>query len=213
MEKDIIKRIVLVGGGGHALSLIESLPENIEIAGYTALAPSEKISADWLGDECADPSIPYLPYPFHIAFIYSGIPEMSKRKRIIDRFEKSGARFASIISPLSVVTPNSFIGEGCAVLSGAIINRATLSRHVVVNTGAIIEHDCVLGDNTFIGPGAIVGGGVSIGDDCFIGLGAKIRNGISISSGITVGMGAIVTRDLTEPGIYYGSPLSQHPFA
>ncbi|MDE6445166.1 MAG: transferase [Muribaculaceae bacterium] len=210
--KDNNRKIILVGGGGHALSLMESLPEDVEIAGYTSLAPSEKINAKWIGDECADPSITRLPLPFHIAFIYSGVPRMDKRRAIIERFQISGARFASLISPLATVTPNSVIGDGCALLSGAIVNRATLSSHVVVNTGAIVEHDCVIGENTFIGPGAVIGGGVTIGKDCFIGLGVKIRNGIRISSGITVGMGAIVTRDLTEPGIYHGTPLRFHPF-
>lgn len=203
---------ILVGGGGHALSLLESLPESLSAIGYTALSPSPHIKLDWLGNDAKDNAILSLPQPFHIAFIYAGTPVMDKRREIITRYENAGARFLSIIAPSALVTRNSVVGEGSALLAGAIVNRAILGRHVVINTGAIVEHDCKVGDNTFIGPGAVIGGGVKIGSDCFIGLGARIRNGVTIGANITVGMGATVTRDLTEPGIYYGSPLRRHPF-
>ncbi|MDE6577295.1 MAG: NeuD/PglB/VioB family sugar acetyltransferase [Muribaculaceae bacterium] len=205
------EEIIFVGGGGHALSLLESLPDNMKMMGYTALSESEKISGKWLGDDASDENLLSLPYSYHIAFVYAGSPCMNKRKSLIERFENAGAKFATIISPTALVSRNSVIGEGSAVLSGAIVNRAVLGRHVVINTGAIIEHDCHIADNSFIGPGAVVGGGVSIGENCFIGLGARLRNGIKIASGVTVGMGAVVTRSLTEPGIYYGFPLRRHP--
>ena len=212
MPDNSIREIILVGGGGHALSLLESLPDNLTVVGYTALSPSDKMQCRWIGNESLDPDIARLPYPFHIAFIYGGVPNMDKRERLIERFEKEGARFATIVSPKAIVTPNSVIGEGSAIMTGAIINRAKLGRHVVVNTGGIVEHECEIGNNTFIGPGAVIGGGVRIGDNCFIGLGARIRNGINIADGVSVGMGAIVTTDLTSPGIYYGTPLKFHPF-
>ncbi|MDE5975762.1 MAG: NeuD/PglB/VioB family sugar acetyltransferase [Muribaculaceae bacterium] len=202
---------ILVGGGGHALSLLESLPETLSVIGYAALSPSQNIKLEWLGNDATDTTILSLPHPFHIAFIYAGSPLMDKRRGIISRYEKAGARFVTIIAPSAIVTPNSVIGEGSAILAGAIVNRASLGRHVVVNTGAIVEHDCEIGDNTFIGPGAVLGGGVRIGNDCFIGLGARIRNGITIGPGVTVGMGAIVTRNLSKPGIYHGFPLRHHP--
>lgn len=210
-EKSDATEIILVGGGGHAVSLIESLPENVKIYGYTALAPSPRLPFQWLGDEARQPELARLPYFFHIAFIYAGSPVMAKRRAIIERFEQAGASFATLISPRAWVSPNSRIGEGSALLSGVIVNHAVIGSNVVLNTGAIVEHDCVIGDNTFIGPGAVIGGGVTIGRDCFIGLGACVRNGIKIADDVTVGMGGIVTSDLTEPGIYHGVPLRHHP--
>lgn len=202
--------IVLAGGGGHALSLLEAAGDTAPIAGYTALSPSPAMSGPWLGDDSAAQALAADGYRFHMAFIYAGTPEMQKRRRLIRTYEEAGAKFASIIAPSATVSRNSEIGEGSAVMCGAIVNRARLGRHVVVNTGAIVEHDSVVGDNTFIGPGVVTGGAVNIGSDCFIGLGAKIRNNVKIASGVTVGMGGIVTRDLTEPGIYHGNPLRLH---
>ncbi|MDE5883402.1 MAG: transferase [Muribaculaceae bacterium] len=202
-------KIILAGGGGHALSLLEAAPLS-DFAGYLALAPADSMPLEWLGDDAETAALAAKGYLFHIAYVYSGLPVMEKRRKLIEQYEAAGARFATIIAPTAIVTPNTHISEGCAILNGAIVNRATLGKNVVVNSGAIVEHDCVVGANTFIGPGAVIGGAVTIGDDCFIGLGAKIKNCVRIASGVTVAMGAIVTRDLLEPGIYHGTPLRRY---
>lgn len=202
--------IVFIGGGGHALSLLESLPWDLRYAGYISLEMMERMPGAWLGDDSAAAALAEKGYLFHVAFVYNDAPVMDKRRELICRYESLGVKFASVVARSAIVTPNSRIGDGAAVLAGAIVNRASLGRHVVVNSGAIVEHDCSIGCNSFVGPGAVLGGNVCIGEDCFIGLGAKIRNGISIAPGVTVAMGAVVTRDITEPGIYHGSPLHKH---
>lgn len=199
------QKIILIGAGGHALSLAEFAGENF--AGYLAPSPNPDMPFPWLGDDSKAGSYPEV----HIAFVYAGLPLMQRRRTLIDYYEKSGAKFVSLISPTAIVTPSSRIEEGCAVMAGAIVNRASLGRNVVVNSGAIVEHDCTIGDNTFIGPGAVIGGFTSIGENCFIGLGARIANNITIADNITIAMGAVVNRNLTEPGIYHGTPLRRFP--
>lgn len=211
-KKTIFKKsgkIVLAGGGGHALSILE-MSDPADFAGYIALCPSEAMPLEWLGNDSAIKKLAREGYDFHMAFVYSGLPLMQKRRSLIEQYEREGAHFISLIAPTAIVTPNSHIGAGSAVLNGAIINRAVLKENVVVNSGAIIEHDCIIGSNSFIGPGTVIGGAVSIGEDCFIGLGAKIKNCVTIASGVTVAMGAVVTRDLLQPGIYHGTPLRLH---
>ena len=197
--------VILAGAGGHALSLAEFAGEHI--AGYLAKEKSPGMPGNWYGDDTAAEELVKSGKPFHIAFVYSGLPLMNKRRGLIDLYESLGADFATLMAPTSIITPKSEIGDGSAIMSGAIINRARLGRHVIVNSGAIIEHDCEVGDNTFIGPGAVIGGFTSIGSNCFIGLGAKIGNGLTIGDNVTVAMGAVVNRNLTEPGIYHGTPL------
>lgn len=203
------KDIILIGGGGHALSVIEATsPENF--AGYLALQPSEDMELEWLGKDDDIQEWIEKGRLFHAAFIYSGLPVMDQRRRLIERYRRQGAKFATLIASTAIVTPHTKTGEGCCILNGAIVNRAKLGDNVVINSGAIVEHDCMIGENTFIGPGAVIGGGVTIGKDCFIGLGARIKNGLTIADGVTIGMGAIVVRDLNDPGIYHGTPLKCH---
>lgn len=198
------KPVVFLGGGGHALSLLEAFPPLTRPIGYVAPAPSPAMPLEWLGD---DETFKCLFHPEDVellcAMVYGGRPDLRVRRKITDAF--SDYAFATLIAPSAVVTDNSEIGEGSEIMHCAVVNRATLGRQTVVNTGAIIEHDCVISDNVFIGPGVVIGGEVKIGDDCFIGMGSCIRNGVSIPAGTTVGMGATVTADIPEPGTYVGS--------
>ena len=198
----------MVGAGGHAVSLAEFASHRIR--GYLARESNPDMTGDWMGnDEDKDHYISS-GHKFHMAFVYAGLPVMDARRKLLESYIAAGASFATLISPYAIVTPNSTIGVGSAVMTGAIINRAEIGENVVVNSGAIIEHDCKVGDNTFIGPGAVVGGFTTIGENCFIGLGARISNGVTIGDNISVAMGAIVNRNLLEPGIYHGFPLRRH---
>lgn len=199
------RNVVLVGGGGHALSLMEFAKD--QIAGYLAPAPNGTLTSEWLGDDANMVNLLDKGLTFHIALVYSGFPSMKAREKIIKQYIEKEAVFTSLIAPSSIVTSNSSIGCGTAIMAGSIINRAKIGSHVIVNSGAIVEHDCTIGDNTFIGPGAVIGGFTEIGRNCFIGLGARIANGIKIVDDITIGMGTVVTKHLMKPGIYAGNPI------
>lgn len=201
------KEVILVGAGGHALSLSEFSSHLIK--GYIAMEEVPGLPGSWLGKDEDAPALAQDAL-FHMAFVYAGWPVMEKRRKLIEFYDTFGARFATLISPTAIITPNAEIGEGSAIMAGAIINRAKLGKNVIVNSGAIVEHDCTVGSNTFIGPGAVIGGFTSIGCNSFIGLGAKIGNNIKIGDNITVAMGAVVNKNLTEPGIYHGFPLKRY---
>ena len=47
---------------------------------------------------------------------------------------------------------------------------------------------------------------ISIGDDCWLGAGVMVLPGVSVGKGCTVGAGSIVTRDLPDWSVAYGSP-------
>ena len=201
------KNVILIGAGGHALSLAEFAGE--QICGYLALGEATDMPFNWLGGDDSARKLAEEGYLFHMAFVYAGLPTMDKREKLISLYRGAGAKFKSLIAPTAIVTPHSEIGEGVAVMQGAIVNRAKLGDNVILNSGGIVEHDCLIGENTFIGPGAVVGGFTTIGRNCFIGLGARVGNGINIGDNVTVAMGAVVNRDLTEPGIYHGPTLKR----
>lgn len=199
------KKLIIIGAGGHARSVIENAPENTFL-GY--VAPEPAAIAFGLPYEGDDGYIiaNFNPDEFgiHLAIGFNDGCRLSLRRSIIERYKDFEA--VTMISPSAIVTPNSVIEGGCAIMSRAVVNRSVLGQHCVVNTGAVIEHDCHIGTNVFIGPGAIICGEVTLGDDVFIGAGAVIRNGVSVCASASVGMGAVVTHDITEPGIYVGSP-------
>lgn len=192
---------ILIGGGGHARSVAEAMgPETFD--GYTALEESGiPLGIPYIGTDSAATDI---DCSVHIAIGFNNGCRLSLRRRIIDFFKDKPA--VTVVSPRAVVTSNSILGDGCAVMINAVVNRSVLGRHCVVNTGAIVEHDCRIGENVFIAPGVILCGEVTVGDDVFIGAGSVIRNGVRICAGASVGMGAAVTADITVPGLYVGYP-------
>lgn len=192
-------RFCLIGGGGHARSLLQMLPPDVACAGYTDIAPVEQMPIPYLGTDSE-----LLAGPLHIAVALTGIDSLDARRRIIDRL--ASATFVTLTAPTAILAPGSEIGPGAAVMHGAIINGAKIGPHTIINSGAIVEHEVSVGENCFIGPGAIICGGVTIGHDVIIGAGACVRNGVSIPSGTIVGMGAVVTHTITTPGVYTGNP-------
>jgi acetyltransferase-like isoleucine patch superfamily enzyme len=48
--------------------------------------------------------------------------------------------------------------------------------------------------------------GIEVGDGCWLGARVLVLPGVSICSGVTVAAGAVVTKDLTQPGLYAGVP-------
>lgn len=201
-----MKPVILIGGGGQARSVVEAMPPGT-FAGYAAAEESaESPGTVYIG---SDETVSRLYGPdgcsVHIAIGFNNGCRMSLRRKVIDAYK--AYTFTSAVSPHAIVSRNSEIGQGTAVMMGAVINRSHIGRNCIINTGAIIEHDCHIGDNVFIGPGAILLGGVTVGDDSFIGAGATVLQGVTIESGVSIGFGCAVHHDLARPGVYAGSPL------
>ena len=133
------------------------------------------------------------------------------------------------------IWPNVFIGSGtkvgsyCELEEGVMIGNdcviqgrvrvgphAVLEDNVIIKYGTIITDYALVRNNTFIGPNVITLGaeadrkkkiGAIIGKNCFIGAGTKISAGAKICDGVVIGANSFVKDDITEPGIYAGSPV------
>lgn len=200
-----MKKLIIIGGGGHALSVLEAMDTSIEIAGYVDNIESKKLILPYLGnDEFVLPNFSPEEYRVHHAVVYTNDVNLSLRSRIIQQYE--GYESYTIIARSALVTSSSKIAGGCALMEGAIVNGAILAQNSVINTKAVIEHGCILGNNVFVGPGAIVCGDTCIGDNVLVGAGVIIRDGIEITENVTIGMGSVVVRSIVEPGVYLGNP-------
>lgn len=201
-----MKKTILIGGGGHALSLLETLSDYSQIAGYADNQPSSLMPIPYLGTD-EDIIASYSPdeYDIQVTLVYTSEVNLQLRKKILDRYKQYDNHI--FIAKTAVVTSHSEIEQGCAIMEKAIVNRSKLHNNTIVNTGAIIEHGCTIGSNCFIGPGAILCGGVTIGDNTLIGAGAIIRDDVAIASDTVIGMGSIITKNINDSGVYAGNPF------
>lgn len=201
-----MKPVVLIGGGGHARSILAMLPPHIQVAGYTALKPQPDIDIQWLGDDDT-----FLVQPIakdcqvHIALGFNSAGSLALRRVVSQKY--SHIPHATLLAPSALIASAATIEAGAAIMTRAVVNaNTTIGRDTVVNTAVVIEHDCHIGDRCFISPGAIICGHVTIESDTLVGAGAVLRNGISIAPGSVIGMGAVVTKSIETPGVYVGNP-------
>ena len=87
-----------------------------------------------------------------------------------------------------------------------VFESTIIKRGAKIDTRINIGHNNIIGEDSVIACGTTVGGSVTLGKNCMVGLNVIIRNGISICDNVIIGMGSSVVSNITEPGIYMGSP-------
>lgn len=205
-----MRRIAIIGGGGHArvmISILNKLPD-FEVAGY--LAPEDAgtiLNADYLGN---DDMWPELQTSTGIAAAALGIGQfrnVTRLREITEIYKNSGCDFPVIISPDAVVGEDVVIGHGSVIMAGAIVNAGTvIGDFCTINTHTAIEHDCRIGSFTHVAPGTVLCGGITVGAEAFIGAGSTIIPNCEIAKGAVIAAGAVVTGHCRTSGQYAGIP-------
>ena len=204
------RKIVVIGGGGHAKSLISVIKKSggFKIVGYVDVRDQGKIlNVPWIGTDADLKSLKEKQRCSCVAIGVGSIDVSHKRQNIYDRMVNFGFELPTIIAPTAVINEDVAIGLGTVVFDGAIVNSGSrIGRGCILNTGCVIDHDCDIGDFVHIAPGVILSGGVKIGDHCLLGTGCKVIQYKTISRDCLVGAGAVVVKDLSSPGTYVGIP-------
>jgi sugar O-acyltransferase (sialic acid O-acetyltransferase NeuD family) len=129
------------------------------------------------------------------------------RSAIIQRAERDGLRFATLIHPSARVSRTSAVREGTIISPGVqVASNTSIGRHVLINRGALIGHDVEIGDGLTIGPGANIAAGCRIGLGSYIAMGSVVLPAIAIGRGSVVAAGSVVTRDVPDHVMVAGMP-------
>lgn len=195
-----MNKVIVFGAGGHARVVIDCLQDQgITVAGIfdaKTLTSDSSLGVPYLGNY--DRSVAH-DLPMIIA-----IGNNLSRKTLAER---SGHRFASAIHPSASLSANATVSEGIMILHRAILQtRSVIGKHVILNTGSQVDHDCVLEAFVHIGPGAVLCGSVTVGEGALVGAGAVVTPGITIGKWATVGAGAVVITDVPDHATVVGSP-------
>ncbi|ULH14250.1 acetyltransferase (plasmid) [Deinococcus sp. KNUC1210] len=120
-----------------------------------------------------------------------GIGSNAVRRTLADRFRR--VHWEALIHPTAWVAPDAEIGPGSVIMAGAVVQPgARIGAHVIVNTLASVDHDCVLEDYVHVAPGCHLAGNVHLGEGVFAGVGAVFTPGNQVGAWSTIGAGATV---------------------
>lgn len=138
-----------------------------------------------------------------------GLP--ANRKNFFDRFTKYGGVCCSLISAKANISRYAEISDGTVILQNVIIEAGvTIGKGCLINTAAVITHECSIGNFTEIAPLSLLAGKVKIGDLTFLGAHSTILPQINIGANVVVGAKSLVTRDIPDNVKVMGSPAKPY---
>lgn len=196
--------LVVFGAGGHACSVAEvAFSAGFEVRCFV---DEDKRGSRLLGvPVIAQSDIrPRRGTNAHIA-----VGDNAARERWMQsaRLVLEDARFPVLVHRTASVSKYARIGPGSIVMQNANIGScATVGSFCIVNTGASVDHDCVLHDFSSVAPGAALGGRVRIGQRAAISIGAAIRHGSTVGDDSVLGANSYLHGDLEALVVAYGTP-------
>ena len=128
----------------------------------------------------------------------------TNRKKISETYK---FQYQIAVHKTAVISVHSKIGEGTVVMANVAFNPSVeIGKHCIINTGAVLEHDCKISDFAHISPNAALAGNVEVGEGTHVGIGASVIQGIKIGKWATIGAGAVVIKDVPDFAVVVGSP-------
>lgn len=212
MQSDQKPICVILGGGGHARVIIDSLQASDTVIVYAVVDPDRSLwGRDLLGVPVVgnDRELPSLIGQGVNSFVVGvgSTGDMHTRRRLFDLGLLHNLLPVTVVHPSASCSRWAKIGQGSQLLPHCVVNAGSiLGSNVIVNSGAIVEHDCIVGDHVHIATGAHLASTVQIGGDAHIGIGASVKQCVHIGAGAIVGAGAVVVKDVEPHTLVVGVP-------
>ncbi|MFU8827207.1 MAG: NeuD/PglB/VioB family sugar acetyltransferase [Brevefilum sp.] len=200
------KRLLIYGAGGHGCSLAalvrqsedyelvgfldDGLPVGAEVAGLAVLGGGEKLAdLAQVGVRLAVNGV-------------GGVGDLAARLAVYERLAAAGFYCPTVIHRTAFVEESAALADGVQVYPLAYVGvRVRVGYGCIINTGAIVSHDCRLAPYVNLSPGATLAGGVVVGEAALIGMRATVNLNVSIGKQARIGNGATIKADVPDGGV------------
>jgi sugar O-acyltransferase (sialic acid O-acetyltransferase NeuD family) len=202
--------IVVIGAGGHGREIVDAVLSAVaagepwRLLGVLDDGPADEallrpLGVPWLGPVS-------LLVEIDTQYIV-GIGDGAARRRIDHLATGAGRTAATVRHPSSSVARTAVVDDGSYIGAQAVVMAdAALGRHVHIDVGASVAHDCRVGDYSGLAPGARLGGGVVLEEGVFVGLNSCVRPRQRIGGWAILGAGATAVADLPAASVCVGTP-------
>lgn len=194
------KKIIIVGGGGHAKVIAGTLlrmPE-YEIIGFLDDS-TERVSL--LGKPKLGKIFP-IPQYLESNILVLGIGHVGKtsfRNRLIAEYEEANYVFETIVAPSSVITHGVTLGKGVFISDMVTLQpEVVIGDYAIISNSVCVNHECAIGRNTHICPGVMISGNVTVGNNVLLGTGSALIHGITVGNDCIVPAGCTVIKNLKD---------------
>ncbi len=206
-----MRKAVLIGAGGHALSVFDTVSSQNEYSIVGCI--TEDISMNKL-------PIPIIGNDDTLEKIYSdgikcaimalgnmGGLGSNRRWDLYLKLKKIGFDIPIIVDRTAIISDDVKIGEGTFIGKGVSINRgAVIGNASILNTRSVIEHETKIENNVHVAVGAIICGGCYVGAGTLIGAGAVMIQNTRVGNNSVVGAGAVVVKNVMDRCLALGLP-------
>lgn len=192
------RKIVIVGAGDHAKVVVEALTAQADKFEVVGLVGQDASTVSVMGFPVLgnDSRLPDLRDDGVDAAVIA-VGSNALRMKLGDKVRAMGFNLPAIIHPSAWVSPSAHIGSGVMVMARAIVGTlACLEDLVILNSGAIVEHDNRIGAGSHVAPGATLAGGALVGQRVLIGAGCTVCPYVKIGDDAVVGAGSVVVADI-----------------
>jgi sugar O-acyltransferase (sialic acid O-acetyltransferase NeuD family) len=198
------KELAIVGASGHG----KVIADIAELLGFTVnfyddAYPSKTQIEHWpIHGTCAN--LVALNNPISVVV---AIGNNKIRHQKVTLLQQNNFDLITLIHPTAIISQYAVIAEGAVVFAGAIINAfAKVGVGCIINTAAVIEHDCIIDDFAHICPNVALAGGVTVGNKSWVGIGSQVKQLITIGDNCLIGAGSTVVKNIPDNVTAYGSP-------
>lgn len=196
-----MKSLILLGGGGHCLSVLDTIHR---INTYDEIIILDRPSQIGKKISCyaisgSDEQLPALYQKgYRDLFITVGsVEDTSLRRRLSVIAGQLGFNLINVIDPSAVASKENLHGKGIYIGKNVVINAGSVvSDMAIINTGSIVEHGNFIGKYTHIAVGTVLCGDVKVDNDCLIGANATVLQGIHIGEKCIIGAGSLILKDV-----------------
>jgi sugar O-acyltransferase (sialic acid O-acetyltransferase NeuD family) len=139
--------------------------------------------------------------------VICAVGDNTSKKKMVERAQVLGLKFANVIHPSVVMTDFVTLGEGVVICAGCILtNQITIGNHVIINLDVTIGHDTIIENYCTLSPGVHISGRNKIEEGANIGTGAVTIQGITIGRWSIIGAGAVVVQNIPDNVVAVGTP-------
>ena len=141
---------------------------------------------------------------FNLVF---GLAKPNGKKFLFETYNLDINKFINLIHKSAEISEYTSMGVGVRIEPNvSIAGKTQVGNFVNINRNVSIGHDCIIEDFVTINPSCCIPGQVHIKEGSEIGLGVNILNNVVIGKNTIVGAGSLVTKNLPNNVVAYGSP-------